>query len=31
MELFKEVKYQKGDMIIKAGDLGEDFFIVKSG
>jgi CRP-like cAMP-binding protein len=31
MELFKEKVYEKGDMIIRAGEVGEDFFIVKSG
>jgi CRP-like cAMP-binding protein len=31
MGLFKEIQYEKGEMIIKAGELGEDFFVVKSG
>lgn len=31
VDLFKEKKYSKGDIIIKAGDLGNEFFIIKSG
>lgn len=31
MDLFKEENYKKNQMIIKAGDLGQDFYIVKNG